>query len=98
MSKKKRSLEETRRKGNNSFDFLPFLAKYRDYTVYRIIPVGGPKTFGYLGVFETGIFNYVIIEPRDDRFDSSLILDIKNFIRELGLYPALNPKFLKYYS
>lgn len=97
MSKKSRTLE-TIKDGNTSFDFFPILSKYRDYTVYRIIPVGGQKTFGYLGVFETGIFNYVIIEPHNDRFDSSLVLDIKNFIRELGLYPVLNPKFLKYYS
>ena len=49
------------------------------------------KTVGYFGVFKSGIFNYVIVREKNGIDETYLLRFLKNFIRDSGLTPMLNP-------
>ena len=81
------------------FDLFPFpkISFYDDYDVYYIAIEGEKAVIGYFGVFiQSGIFNYVIFREISEINEAQLLLFLKNFIKNLGLIPMLNPSIEKY--
>lgn len=82
------------------FELLPFplISLCEDYNAYRIMIEGEKTTVGYFGLFiKSGKFNYVILGKKSEVNETYLLLFLKNFIKELGLIPVLNPHILKYF-
>lgn len=75
---------------------FPMISLREDYDVYRIL-TGEKTVIGYFGIFITsGKFNYVIIREKSEINEAQLLLFLKNFIKNLGLIPTLNPNIENY--
>ncbi len=70
---------------------FPLVSLHEDYDVFRIVMEEEKKTVGYFGVFKSGIFNYVIVREKNGIDETYLLRFLKNFIRDSGLTPMLNP-------
>ena len=81
------------------FELFPFplISLHEDYDVYHIVIEGEKTTVGYLGIFiKSGKFNYVIVREKSEINETQLLLFLKNFIKNLGLIPMLNPHMEKF--
>ena len=81
------------------FDLFPFpmISLHEDYDVFRILIEGEKATVGYLGIFiKSGKFNYVIVREKSEINETQLLLFLKNFIKNLGLIPMLNPRIERF--
>ncbi len=75
---------------------FPMISLHKDYNVYRIVIKGEETTVGYFGVFKSGIFNYIVVREKDAINETHLLLFLKNFIKNSGLTPILNPHMKEY--
>lgn len=75
---------------------FPMISLHEDYNVYRIVIKGKNITVGYFGVFKSGIFNYVVVREKNEIDEAHLLRFLKNFIRDSGLTPMLNPHIKEY--
>ncbi len=64
---------------------LSTLASY-DYKSYKITYKDSTTIIGFMGLYNSGIFNYVIYD-KSDMIETRLLIFIKKFIKELGLNP-----------
>lgn len=64
---------------------LSNLASY-DYKSYKITHKDSTTIIGFMGLYNSGIFNYVIYD-KSDMIETRLLIFIKKFIKELGLNP-----------
>jgi len=81
------------------FELFPFplISLHEDYDVYHIVFEGEETTIGYLGIFiKSGKFNYVIVREKSEINETQLLLFLKDFIKNLGLIPMLNPHMEEY--
>ena len=81
------------------FDLFPFpmISLHEDYDVFRIVIAGKKTVVGYLGIFiKSGKFNYVVVREKSEINEAQLLLFLKNFIKNLGLIPTLNPNIENY--
>ena len=74
---------------NDEFKLISLynLALYDDYKSYKITYKDSTTIIGFMGLYNSGIFNYVIYD-KGDMIETRLLIFIKNFIKELGLNPV----------
>ncbi len=75
---------------------FPIISLFEDYNVYRILIAEEKTVIGYFGVFKSGIFNYVVVREKSEINETHLLRFLKNFIRDSGLTPILNPHMKEY--
>lgn len=90
------SVSEPQQKQHFELFSLSMISLHEDYKVYRIVTEGEKMTVGYLGVFNSGIFNYVVVREKNEIDEVLLLRFLKKFIRDSGLTPMLNPHMKEY--